>query len=216
MSTGDIRIQQGRFKGRRIPAPPRIKGALHVTPGLVKEAAFQLIENRVPEGAFVDLCAGSGQMGFEALSRGYTPVHFCEVEEERFRVLVEEVRKYDYDVELHRRDFRRSAALILSLPVVVAYLDLPYSFWSGERCSPLESYFSDFWEDLAKADPVPRTILFVIQGPAFFKVPGTPPEGFHLTVTERQYRRTHLTLVELEWPIPPSTTPTVGEGPQKV
>lgn len=216
MSTGDIRIQQGRFKGRRIPPPPRIKGALHVTPGLVKEAAFQLIENRVPEGAFIDLCAGSGQMGFEALSRGYSPVHFCEVEEDRFRGLVEEVRKYSYDVELHRRDFRRSASLILAEPIVVAYLDLPYSFWSGERCGPLEAFFSDFWEDLAKADPVPRTILFVIQGPAFFRPVGTPPEGFQMQITERQYRRTHLTLLDLEWPKDANTAPAVGEGPQKV
>ncbi len=216
MSTGDIRIQQGKFKGRRIPAPPRIKGALHVTPGLVKEAAFQLIENRVPEGAFIDLCAGSGQMGFEALSRGYDPVHFCEVEEERFRVLVEEVRKHGYEVELHRRDFRRSAGLILAQPVIVAYLDLPYSFWTDERCGPLEGFFADFWEDLAKADPGPRTILFVIQGPSFFKPPGSPPAGFQLEVSERQYRRTHLTLLELRGALEEPPAPTVGEAPQKV
>ena len=65
-----MRIIAGSRKGHRISAP---KGERHRPTGdRVREAAFNLI-GPVDGAAVLDLFAGSGAMGLEALSRGAAP-----------------------------------------------------------------------------------------------------------------------------------------------
>jgi len=82
-----IRISQGSLKGRVIPLPADVHGHNAATPGVVKEAVFQIISNASPRfsrNVFFDLYSGSGQMGMEALSRGFHHVWFLEPEKKRF------------------------------------------------------------------------------------------------------------------------------------
>ena len=44
----------------------------------IKETLFNVLQNDVPGAVFVDLCAGSGQIGIEALSRGADKAYFIE------------------------------------------------------------------------------------------------------------------------------------------
>jgi 16S rRNA (guanine966-N2)-methyltransferase len=70
-----VRIIAGRCKGARIFAP---KGAgTRPTPDRVREAVFNLI-GPVDGAAVLDLYAGSGAMGLEALSRGAAEAVFVE------------------------------------------------------------------------------------------------------------------------------------------
>lgn len=81
-------ILQGTMRRRAIPLPPPVAGHQNITSQKVKEAAFQLIENRISHPrntVFWDLFAGSGQMGFEALSRDFFHAAFSEWEEVRVR-----------------------------------------------------------------------------------------------------------------------------------
>jgi 16S rRNA (guanine966-N2)-methyltransferase len=48
------------------------------TPARVKEALFSILGNRIDEAQILDLFAGSGALGFEALSRGAAHVTFVE------------------------------------------------------------------------------------------------------------------------------------------
>lgn len=68
-----MRIIAGTLKGRRLAAPP--PGDLRVRPTAdrAREALFSILQ-RWPQGPFLDLCAGTGAVGLEALSRGYGPV----------------------------------------------------------------------------------------------------------------------------------------------
>ena len=78
-----MRIIAGSRKGARIFAP---KGATRPTGDRVREAAFNLI-GPVDDVAVLDLFAGSGAMGLEALSRGAARCVFVEREREACRVI---------------------------------------------------------------------------------------------------------------------------------
>ena len=62
------RVITGRFRGAVLLAPEGEK--TRPTTDKVKEALFSIIQNDVPGSEFLDLFAGSGQIGIEAVSRG--------------------------------------------------------------------------------------------------------------------------------------------------
>lgn len=64
-----MRIVTGTFRGRRIPSGNRL-GDIRLTSTRLKEAVFSILGPDLDGHYFLDLCAGSGQMGLEALSRG--------------------------------------------------------------------------------------------------------------------------------------------------
>ena len=71
-----MRIIAGEFRGRRIEAPP----GLATRPMLdrVREAVFSTLQRRLPDAVVLDLFAGSGSLGLEALSRGARHVRLVE------------------------------------------------------------------------------------------------------------------------------------------
>ena len=73
-----MRITGGEFCGRRLKAPPG--DAVRPTQDRVREALFSMLAAVVPSCAFLDLYAGSGAVGLEALSRGARRVTFVEQE----------------------------------------------------------------------------------------------------------------------------------------
>ena len=68
-----MRIIAGTLKGRRLVAPPQGDLRVRPTSDRAREALFSILQ-RWPQGPFLDLCAGTGAVGLEALSRGYSPV----------------------------------------------------------------------------------------------------------------------------------------------
>ena len=63
-----VRIIAGQWRGRRIPFQP-VPG-LRPTPDRVRETLFNWLQRAVVGSRCLDLYAGSGALGFEALSRG--------------------------------------------------------------------------------------------------------------------------------------------------
>ena len=64
----EIRIVAGTLKGRKISV--FVAPELRPTPQAVRESLFSILGNAVPGRPFIDLYAGSGVVGFEAVSRG--------------------------------------------------------------------------------------------------------------------------------------------------
>jgi 16S rRNA (guanine966-N2)-methyltransferase len=81
-----LRIIGGSWRGRRLRFPPQAE--IRPTPDRVRETLFNWLGPRVPGSRCLDLFAGSGALGLEALSRGAAHVTFVE----RDPVAVRELR----------------------------------------------------------------------------------------------------------------------------
>jgi 16S rRNA (guanine(966)-N(2))-methyltransferase RsmD len=63
-----MRIIAGAYKGRNLKSPPSLD--VRPTSDRLRETLFNVIAPRIEDVRFLDLCAGSGAVGIEALSRG--------------------------------------------------------------------------------------------------------------------------------------------------
>ncbi len=72
----EIVITGGMFKGRKLHVPNNIN--VRPTMSFIREAIFSSLGNMVKDSTFLDLYAGFGTVGIEALSRGAKKVIFVE------------------------------------------------------------------------------------------------------------------------------------------
>ena len=63
-----MRVIAGAYKGRNLKSPPSL--AVRPTSDRLRETLFNIIAPRIEDVRFLDLCAGTGAVGIEALSRG--------------------------------------------------------------------------------------------------------------------------------------------------
>lgn len=78
-----MKITSGRYKYRNIEVPKGIRP----TTEKVREAVFSMILQHLPDAEVLDLFAGSGAMGLEALSRGASSCTFVEADRKNIKVL---------------------------------------------------------------------------------------------------------------------------------
>jgi 16S rRNA (guanine966-N2)-methyltransferase len=72
----EVRIVAGSLKGRKLSVD--VNPDLRPTPQMVREALFSILGNAVPDRPFIDIFAGTGVVGLEALSRGAKSAIFVE------------------------------------------------------------------------------------------------------------------------------------------
>ena len=115
-----MRVVAGTRGGRRITAP---KGRdVRPTSDRVREALFSILGERVEGARVLDLFAGTGALGIEALSRGAAQATFVDRDTAAVRANLDAL---ELDGEVHRRDaeaFLRTAAGEYDL----VFLDPPY------------------------------------------------------------------------------------------
>ena len=71
-----MRIIAGAYKGRNLKSPPSMN--VRPTSDRLRETLFNVIAPRIQDSRFLDLCAGSGAVGIEALSRGASHATFVD------------------------------------------------------------------------------------------------------------------------------------------
>lgn len=79
-----MRVTGGELAGRRLKAPAR---GVRPTADRVRESVFMILTSRLPGARVLDLYAGSGALGMEALSRGAEHCLFVEERPEAARIL---------------------------------------------------------------------------------------------------------------------------------
>jgi 16S rRNA (guanine966-N2)-methyltransferase len=128
-----MRIVGGRFKGRALKAPG--DAALRPTSDKVRQAIFNIIEHAgfaadfSLEGArVVDLFAGTGALGLEALSRGAKYCLFIDDSADSRAIIRENIEALGLTgaSKIWRRDATSLGALDTLSPFDLAFLDPPY------------------------------------------------------------------------------------------
>jgi 16S rRNA (guanine966-N2)-methyltransferase len=132
-----LRIIAGEFKGRRLKTPATDK--VRPTADRVREAWFSILQRSIPEARVLDLFAGSGALGFEALSRGAASVCFVETHRASLEVLRANATSLGVTqhVTIHRGDAMRFAERLQPGQYDVAFADPPYAGDEAERLAAL-------------------------------------------------------------------------------
>jgi len=122
-----LRIIGGRFKGRRL-AP--FKG-LHTRPtsDKVREAVFNILPGEFPFRSVLDLFAGTGAMGIEALSRGAVEATFVDSDPASLAVIRKNMELCGQQARVIKKDAVAAAADLArrgeSFDLII--IDPPYS-----------------------------------------------------------------------------------------
>ena len=122
-----MRIVAGRWRGRRISAP----AGSHVRPTLdrVREAWMSILQLELPGARVLDLYAGSGALGLEALSRGAVNAVFVEKNPKSLLALQENIEALGAVdlVTVHRKSALPFAEALGRFDYDVAFADPPYA-----------------------------------------------------------------------------------------
>ena len=124
------RVVTGRFRGAILQAPEGDK--TRPTTDKVKEALFSIIQADVPGSEFLDLFAGSGQIGIEALSRGAKRATLVERSGQAAGIISKNISKVRLDGSDEIRFMKKSVAQALELlgqageKFDIIFMDPPY------------------------------------------------------------------------------------------
>jgi 16S rRNA (guanine(966)-N(2))-methyltransferase RsmD len=107
-----IRVISGKAKGRKLKMVPG-QSTRPIT-DRVKESLFNIIRMELPDCSFLDIFAGTGSVGIEALSRGAKYVRFVEINRTAIRIIKEnlEITEMGEGAEI----FQMDAFALLSKP----------------------------------------------------------------------------------------------------
>ncbi|MCE5195317.1 MAG: 16S rRNA (guanine(966)-N(2))-methyltransferase RsmD [Nitrospiraceae bacterium] len=130
-----LRISGGEFKGRKISSKKRKtssndQDSLRPTSAKVRESIFNIIAG-IHEGfIFIDLYAGTGAVGIEAISRGAAKVFFIETDRKRSSYIQKMIDKYNCadkaDVTCSCADDFIRNAIDEGMKADVIFVDPPY------------------------------------------------------------------------------------------
>jgi 16S rRNA (guanine966-N2)-methyltransferase len=119
-----VRVVAGEFKGRRLHAPPG--AATRPTADRVREALFSILGPLDGERV-LDLFAGSGALGIEALSRGAGETVFVDSSPRAVAAIRRNLEAVGVSSPVHRRDVLAHLRAASDAPFDLVFLDPPYS-----------------------------------------------------------------------------------------
>jgi 16S rRNA (guanine966-N2)-methyltransferase len=126
-----VRIVGGRWRGRTISAP--VGRDVRPTADRVREAWMSIVSPWIPEASVLDLCAGSGALGIEAVSRGAASADLVEIAPASLKAIQSNLAALDAGdtVRVHRVDALRFVSELEAGAYDVAFADPPYDLGMG-------------------------------------------------------------------------------------
>ena len=131
-----MRIVGGELRGRRLLSPK--DQSIRPTTDRNRESLFNILGHRWPNqlsGRVLDVFAGTGALGLEALSRGADAVVFIEKSRQGASLIAEHIDTFNVAgrSQLLKRDATRPGSLNDLLPFDLVFADPPYGKGLGER-----------------------------------------------------------------------------------
>ncbi|MEX2181666.1 MAG: 16S rRNA (guanine(966)-N(2))-methyltransferase RsmD [Gemmatimonadaceae bacterium] len=182
----EVRIVAGEWRGRRIAVPA---GAVRPTADRVREAWLSIVRPALDGARVVDLCAGTGALGLEALSRGAAHCDFVEQSPTVLRTLEANLATLGAGARaaVHRRDalgfVGERAPEGADAPWDVAFADPPYR--EGVALALAERWLR-----------APFATIFGVEHETALTLPA-PAAGGTATAERRAYGDTTLTFYRL-------------------
>ncbi|MFH1362189.1 MAG: 16S rRNA (guanine(966)-N(2))-methyltransferase RsmD [bacterium] len=129
-----MRVISGKAKGRKLKSPFKARPLTD----RVKGALFNILRGRIADSSFLDLFAGSGAVGIEAISNGAKSAVFVELNPQNTKVIVENLDKTELTslAKVLRLDAVSALNLLAKqgLRFDIIYLGAPYEDPALEEC----------------------------------------------------------------------------------
>ena len=121
-----MRVISGQFKGRKLKTLEGIN--TRPTADRVKESLFNILATKVYDAKVLDLFAGSGSLGLEALSRGAISCVFVDYSKEAINIVKENVKlcRQENNSKFINKDYTE-AINSLNDEFDIIFVDPPYS-----------------------------------------------------------------------------------------
>ena len=180
-----MRITGGEFGGRILKVPKT--DAVRPTQDRVREAVFNIIQCEIAGADFLDLFAGSGAVGLEALSRGAKAVTFVERERKHLAVVRENLdsfRVLSTAADVVPADVYRWLSTYSGSGFSIGFADPPYAL--GE-----EKGYAQVLKTIAERGVIRPDGLFIAEMTAVQKAEETP--GWDL-LRDRVYGKTRICI----------------------
>lgn len=131
----ELRVIAGKFKGRKLTSSA---GDYRPTSAIVKKSLFDILNVDIEDAIFLDLFAGCGAVGIEAISRGAAFVSFVENDFSRIQILNKNLKSLDISedfFEIIPSDFTASLSrlAVLGRKYEYVYIDPPYQAYKARR-----------------------------------------------------------------------------------
>ena len=125
MAANEVRIISGNWKGRKLsfPSAPALRPSL----GRVRETLFNWLRAEVADSRCLDLYAGSGALGFEALSRGAAEVTFVDRDPKVIKALQANATRLNARGCIIVRSSARKFLARAGQPWDIVFLDPPFA-----------------------------------------------------------------------------------------
>ena len=156
-----MRVIAGSARRLLLTAPPGLE--TRPTQDKIKETLFNILQMQVPGSVFLDICAGSGGIGIEAISRGARRAYFVENGRAAISCIQQNLHKTGFEDKavILRQDAVAALRQVHEKEVDLVYLDPPYrsdlprriltaldgqSYITQDTCIVVETdYDSDFF-----------------------------------------------------------------------
>lgn len=130
-----MKVLSGTIKGRKLVSPPGLE--LRPTPNKVRAALYDILARKILDASFLDLYAGTGAIGIEALSRGAKLSCFVESNQKHLRCLKKNIAQCSFATSsfvfgTSVFDFLTSSKQVFD----IVFLDPPYSSDEIEKILP--------------------------------------------------------------------------------
>lgn len=191
------KIISGKYKGKTILLPS--KETTRSSKAVVVESFFNTVQFNIIDSIFVEVFAGSGSVGLEALSRGASKIYFMEKDKLALRTLHQNISNTDPSkCEVIQGDSFKNISMVIAKlkkenTQAYFYIDPPFSFREG-----MEDIYNNMLQ-LISLLPKEHVKLIILEHMSGLELPQTI--GIYTQQKSKKFGNTTLTYyknIEME------------------